>query len=158
MHTNSNDALTQHLRELFEYNSNCNQQVIELINSNPDTCPQKAVSLLHHTLNAHHIWNARIKGIASQFGVWEIHASEQLHLIDKDNKSVTETIILHSQFVSSVSYQNMKGETFTNAIVDILFHIINHSTYHRGQIQSELKNVDISPASLDYIFYKRTVL
>jgi uncharacterized damage-inducible protein DinB len=158
MHTTSNDALTQHLLELFEYNLHCNQQVIELIITNPDTCPQKAVSLLHHTLNAHHIWNARIKGIANQFGVWEIHAPEQLYLIDEANKSVTETIILHSQLTSSVTYQNMKGETFTNSIVEILFHIINHSTYHRGQIQSELKNAGISPASLDYIFYKRTML
>lgn len=155
---NYSDTLARHLNELFQYNTHCNQQVIELIKVNKNTCPEKAVLLLNHTLNAHHIWNARINGISNKFGVWEIHPAEQLQQIDKENKAVTETILSKSQLTSPITYQNMRGETFTNTIGDILFHIINHSTYHRGQIQSELKNSGVAPASLDYIFYKRTAL
>ena len=50
---------------------------------------------------------------------------------------------------------NSKGETFSNKIKDILFHIINHSTYHRAQIATDLKQNGIEPINTDYIFYKR---
>ena len=37
----------------------------------------------------------------------------------------------------------------------MLFHFVNHSTYHRGQIASNLKEHGIEPLVTDYIFYKR---
>ncbi|NNG11293.1 MAG: damage-inducible protein DinB, partial [Arenibacter sp.] len=40
-------------------------------------------------------------------------------------------------------------------ITDMLFHIINHSTHHRGQISVDLRNNAIEPPVLDYAFYKR---
>jgi uncharacterized damage-inducible protein DinB len=44
---------------------------------------------------------------------------------------------------------------FTNTIKDILFHIINHSTNHRGQIAVDFRNNGLEPLVLDYVFYKR---
>lgn len=44
---------------------------------------------------------------------------------------------------------------FTNTIGDILFHIVNHSTYHRGQIASDFRESDIEPLNTDYIMFKR---
>lgn len=40
-------------------------------------------------------------------------------------------------------------------IKDIMFHIVNHSTYHRAQIATELKDHGIEPLKTDYILYKR---
>ncbi|QLH28398.1 MAG: hypothetical protein HWD63_02710 [Candidatus Parvibacillus calidus] len=37
---------------------------------------------------------------------------------------------------------------------DIIFHIINHSTYHRGQIAMEFRQSGLEPLNTDYIFYK----
>lgn len=31
-------------------------------------------------------------------------------------------------------YSNIKGEKFTSTLDDILIHVFNHSTYHRGQV------------------------
>lgn len=41
-------------------------------------------------------------------------------------------------------------------IQQILFHIANHFTHHRGQIISDLRQNGIEPRISDYIFYKRS--
>ncbi len=46
---------------------------------------------------------------------------------------------------------------FTNVIQDVLFHFINHSTYHRGQIAIQMKEAGLEPIATDYIFFKRTL-
>ena len=48
-----------------------------------------------------------------------------------------------------------KGNLFENKIDDILFHIINHSTYHRGQIMMLFRESGLEPIFSDYIFHKR---
>ncbi|WP_185211767.1 DinB family protein [Sphingobacterium mizutaii] len=35
-----------------------------------------------------------------------------------------------------------------------MFHIINHSNYHRAQIATELRKQEIEPIQTDYIKYK----
>lgn len=155
---NNNDQLVPHIFELFQYNAYCNLKLIDVITVNQSTCSEKTILLLNHTLNAHHIWNARINNVPNTFGVWQVHEPEQLLAIDEDNKTATDRILSGTHLSTFITYHNMKGESFTNTIADILFHIINHSTYHRGQIQSELKLAGITPESLDYIFYKRNKL
>ncbi len=54
-----------------------------------------------------------------------------------------------------VEYENSEGRTFANDVKDILFHVVNHSTHHRGQIMMDLRVSGIAPEPLDYIFYKR---
>ncbi|MCH7396746.1 hypothetical protein MM236_02050 [Belliella sp. DSM 107340] len=58
-------------------------------------------------------------------------------------------------FNITADYSNSKGQKYSSSVRDILFHIINHSTYHRSQIASELKNQGIEPLITDYIFFKR---
>jgi len=52
-------------------------------------------------------------------------------------------------------YHNSKGTAFENSIFEMLFQAVNHSTYHRGQINSLLRQNGIEPVVTDYIFYKR---
>lgn len=54
-----------------------------------------------------------------------------------------------------VTYKNTKGELFKKSIADILVHVSNHSTYHRGQINARLRSLDadVNIFSTDYIYY-----
>ena len=54
-----------------------------------------------------------------------------------------------------VHYTNTNGQAFDNSVRDILFNVINHSTYHRGQIAREFREYGPEPLVTDYIFYKR---
>ena len=45
------------------------------------------------------------------------------------------------------------GRTFTLPRWAILRHIVNHSTYHRGQVASKLKRFGIEPPNTDFFFW-----
>jgi uncharacterized damage-inducible protein DinB len=45
------------------------------------------------------------------------------------------------------------GRTFTLPRWAMLRHIVNHSTYHRGQIASKLKRFGIEPPNTDFFFW-----
>jgi uncharacterized damage-inducible protein DinB len=45
------------------------------------------------------------------------------------------------------------GRTFTLPRWAILRHIVNHSSYHRGQIASKLKRFGVEPPNTDFFFW-----
>jgi uncharacterized damage-inducible protein DinB len=45
------------------------------------------------------------------------------------------------------------GRTFTLPRWAILRHIVNHSSYHRGQVASKLKRLGIEPPNTDFFFW-----
>jgi uncharacterized damage-inducible protein DinB len=45
------------------------------------------------------------------------------------------------------------GRTFTLPSWAILRHIVNHSSYHRGQVASKLKRFGIEPPNTDFFFW-----
>ncbi len=141
-------------KELFEYSNHYNQKLIDLLSSNSEKITDKSISLMNHIVNAHQIWNSRISG-DEPFDVWIIHSFHDLKNIDILNYTKTLHIIDTKEFSEVIKYTNSKGETFTNSVKDILFHVVNHSTYHRAQIATECKSAGIAPLVTDYIFLKR---
>ncbi|MES2478888.1 MAG: DinB family protein [Bacteroidota bacterium] len=147
--------MKQFFAGLFEYSYHYNQKIADVFISNQDMTSEKAQKLLNHILNAHQIWNNRIAAIDKPFGVWDMHSPEGLNAIDKKNYEHSLLILDKYDLSETLNYNNTKGQAFENSIQDILFHVINHSTYHRAQIATELKQHNIEPPATDYIFFKR---
>ncbi|MBX2930873.1 MAG: hypothetical protein KF781_02870 [Chitinophagaceae bacterium] len=148
--------MTSFFKELFEYSHHFNQKLFDVFNSSSsDKVPEKSVKLFNHILNAHQIWNNRVDAQQQAFGVWEIHTISNLKNIDQTNYQQTLQILDKCNLTEIINYTNSKGQIFSNSIRDILFHIINHSTYHRAQIATEFKQHGLEPLVTDYIFYKR---
>ena len=115
---------------------------------------KKSITLFNHILNAHNIWNNRIVQKQS-YGVWQEHPISSFSEINMENTELSLVILDRYALDEKVEYTNSIGNTFTNSIHDILFHVINHSTYHRGQIAMLSRSADLHPVVSDYIFYKR---
>jgi len=147
--------MKQFFKELFEYGYHFNQKLGDVFNDNPNKISEKSFQLFNHILNAHQIWNNRIEPKQPTFGVWEIHNVQDLKNIDQINYEQTLQILDAADLNESINYANTKGQAFNNNIKDILFHIINHSTYHRGQIATDFRQNGLEPLVTDYIFYKR---
>jgi uncharacterized damage-inducible protein DinB len=56
-----------------------------------------------------------------------------------------------------VAYRNIKGEPFQQPIWQIVLHIVNHASYHRGQITTLLRQVGRPPIGTDLITYYRSL-
>ncbi|WP_273568905.1 DinB family protein [Maribacter halichondriae] len=121
-----------------------------------DSVPAKSLELFSHVLNAHHIWNARILGKPAEYEVWQLHDPKDWGDIHYENqRSSFEIVTDADDFEKRIDYENSEGRLFTNTLQDILFHILNHSTHHRGQMAMDFRANDIEPLKLDYVFYKR---
>ncbi|WP_333808579.1 DinB family protein [Flavobacterium sp.] len=139
----------------FQYNLDKNQQMIQYLVEHQKELNEKIHILVSHILNAHEIWNTRILKVPTQFGVWQLQNWEQMMNIDKNNHEVSVSILESKELDVIVDYVTSTGENYSNSIQDLLFHVINHSNYHRAQINSELKSLGLKPLITDYVFYKR---
>ncbi len=141
-------------KDIFEYHHYFNQKLIDLFETNSDALSDRTIPLFSHCLNAHQIWNARILK-SETFGVHQRHAINECKKIDTDNYIRTMHILENIDFAEMIRYNNSKGQIFKNTVQDILFHISNHFTHHKGQLISDLRLNNIEPIVTDYIFYKR---
>jgi len=146
--------MREKLIDLFEYTFHFNNEMIRIISDNLPKADEKTVRLINHILNAQQIWNARILG-EKTFEVWQINPFESLEEINQQNFKNSIQIIENYDSDQRIEYHNSKGTAFENSIFEMLFQAVNHSTYHRGQINSLLRQNGIEPVVTDYIFYKR---
>jgi uncharacterized damage-inducible protein DinB len=141
-------------QELFEYNHHSNQQIITTLEHNQDKVSEKCIKLQSHVLNAHRIWNCKLLPDQQLFGRWDIHPVQELSAINSKNFEASMWILDNFELPQIIQYTTSTGQVFNNSLRDILFHVINHSTYHRAQIATEFRLCGIEPLLTDYIFYK----
>lgn len=146
--------MKEKLIDLFEYTHHFNSKMIQYISENISKVDEKTIRLMNHTLNAQQVWNSRILGERT-FEVWQINPFENLHEINDQNHIKSIQVLNNFDLDERIEYQNSKGIKFENGVFEMLFQAVNHSTYHRGQINSLLKHNGIEPLLTDYIFYKR---
>ena len=65
---------------------------------------------------------------------------------------------------TTIDYKNMAGKDYSNTIEEIIYHVVNHGTFHRGQIVTMLRANGIDKlagseelSSTDLISYLRAV-
>ncbi|SHH23918.1 Uncharacterized damage-inducible protein DinB (forms a four-helix bundle) [Chryseolinea serpens] len=153
LNTNAN-YMKAFFEELFQYDHHYNQALITVLTENPERTSEKSVKLLSHMLNAHQIWNNRIEPGLPSFGRWEAHQIQDLREIDKKNFEHSIRILNTMELSQPIQYVMGTGQAFTHRLHEILFQVINHSTYHRGQIATEFRQSGLEPLLTDYIFYK----
>lgn len=141
--------------DAFAYAHHNNVKMAELFAQHGERVPQKSQQWFSHMLNAHAIWNSRIHNITPRHGVWDIHSVHALLPLAEENYQASLAILEKYPLQQVVTYTNTQGLAFTNTIQEIFFHVVNHTTHHRAQIASDLKQHGIEPFISDYIFYKR---
>jgi uncharacterized damage-inducible protein DinB len=52
-----------------------------------------------------------------------------------------------------ITYVNVKGETWSYTLADMFVHVVNHSTYHRGQVATMLRQLGKIPLSTDFLVF-----
>jgi uncharacterized damage-inducible protein DinB len=56
----------------------------------------------------------------------------------------------------TIEYQDLRGDDQLDVLWQMLQHVVNHGTYHRGQITTMLRQLDaVPPKSMDLIAFYR---
>ncbi len=50
-----------------------------------------------------------------------------------------------------VRYTNLKGETWEYPLWSQVYHVVNHSGYHRGQVTNKFRQLGIAPSATDFL-------
>lgn len=56
-----------------------------------------------------------------------------------------------------VIFRDLKGATHTQPLWQIVLHVVNHGTHHRGQVSGFLRTLGHAPAQLDLTYYYRNL-
>jgi uncharacterized damage-inducible protein DinB len=153
-------------RELYQYNRWANARSLEASAAVSAADFTKEVGgsfaslrgTLAHMYGADWIWLERWKGIsprqlpfslefpdvASIRSRWEIVENERQAFLDALAPGRLEEVI---------SYVNLQGQTFAYPLRRMLQHVVNHGTYHRGQIATLLRQLGAAPLSTDLLLY-----
>jgi uncharacterized damage-inducible protein DinB len=55
----------------------------------------------------------------------------------------------------AIAYKDMKGNMHVSPIWQIVLHLVNHATLHRGQVMAMFRQLGVAPPPTDLIFYYR---
>jgi uncharacterized damage-inducible protein DinB len=58
-----------------------------------------------------------------------------------------------ARLAEPLTYTNFQGERWTYSLWKILAHVVNHSSYHRGQVATLLRQLGKAPLSTDLLLY-----
>jgi len=74
--------------------------------------------------------------------------------VEQEQKSFLETLS-EERLAADLEYLNLQGESVTLPLWQQMLHRINHSSYHRGQVTTMLRQVGAKPVSTDLIAFYR---
>jgi uncharacterized damage-inducible protein DinB len=153
------DTLLKHFINLFNYSNWATEQsASQVVKEN--TGNKRVSELLSHIINSQRIWLNRILRIDPIPDPWEEHSPGRCSELSKQVTSEWINFLEsldYEDLERKIKYKNNKGKDSENTIGDILTHIINHSTYHRGQIAQLLRQSGKQPPKTDYIAYRRAL-
>ncbi|MBX7150096.1 DinB family protein [bacterium] len=156
------------IKELFEYDAWANTRIFDAVSKlTPDeftsdlksSFPSVRDTLLH-LISAEWVWLTRWKG-SSPSGApkeWDTSSCTALRAIwsgvDKDVRTMVNALD-EAELRRVLTYKNTAGKEFSNPIEQMLRHMINHSTYHRGQVTTMLRQLGKDTVGTDLILFYR---
>jgi uncharacterized damage-inducible protein DinB len=154
------------IRGLYRYNTWANTRVFEAVSSlSAEAFAKDLVSsypsvrdTMLHIVCAEWIWLQRWKGVSPQavFHVADFPSLDIIRLrwseVDHERRGFIDTLT-DERLLAVVRYVNLKGETWQYSLWRQMYHVVNHSTYHRGQLTTMLRQLGARPVSTDLLLF-----
>ena len=146
------------IKEFFlnkiEYDLACNLTWIKSLEDHENHLDDYVVKSISHIINVHHIWNSRLLDQQPESELWDILPISYWKKLAEQNSRETIDYLEKYELGEKVNYHSSEGVKYSKKDIDILYHILNHSNYHRGQIALRMKELEIKPPSLNFIVYR----
>ncbi len=152
------------LKELFDYNYWARDRQLEACavlsqaefhRSTGNGCPS-AGDALTHLVGVEWLWLERLRGrspkalppaesfpdVAAIAGRWRSVEADMREYLARLDEQV---------LACPLTYTNLRGEAWSYPVWRVLLHVINHQTYHRGQVNTLLRQLGKKAAPLDLL-------
>ncbi|HEX6133858.1 MAG TPA: DinB family protein [Longimicrobiales bacterium] len=156
-------------RELFAYNRWANDRVLraaealgeEQFTRDLHSSYPSVAATLAHILGAEWVWLSRWNGVSPTAlpGDWSLDTLDDMRgrwrTIEAEQTRFIESLD-DRRLAAPITYRNFAGHTFTVPLATLLRHLINHSSYHRGQVTTMLRQLGAAAVATDLVLYHTT--
>lgn len=141
----------------FDYDAWANARLLAALEAAPADVPDARV-MLAHVLVAQRLWRGRLRG-DSPVGV---NVFPDTPLADLPAEAAAASASWR-EFLASpeadlerrYSYKTIAGDAYESTLADIVRHVTNHGTHHRGQAARAMRQAGVAPPALDFIVFSR---
>ena len=150
--------MKEYFLKLYQYNTWSNDRVLGCLQRQQVT-DEKILSIMGHVVAAQFLWLHRIKALPPpDVKLWGQYSLAQLGTLSIEaGKQWLEFVEKTDNFNRELTYTNYVGEPYVNNVEMIMIHLVNHSSYHRGQIAMLLRQKGFEPINTDFITYDRVI-
>lgn len=156
------------IRRLYVYTRWANDQVVAACEAIPTDDVHRdlggsfpsVLATLEHVAAADWVWLERWQG-RSPGGFPDGVDTSSLEAIHRywqdiqDRRAVWLESLTDADLDRVVAYRNTKGGAYEGRLSDLLTHVVNHSTYHRGQLVTYLRQLGHPAPSTDLVLWHR---
>lgn len=151
--------------ELFEFHNWRQRRIVELMNSFDPAYFTKQINgsfsslfiVLEHLIWAEKVWFSRMDGtgvavmksnqsVADLLQEWTLVTHKWTELVNSKGEEGFEEI---------VTYHTTKGVKHDDRFFEIVIHLIDHSTYHIGQMMNAVRSLGLEPVPTNFIHFLR---
>lgn len=159
------------IEDLYRYNRWANSRVLDsvstltrdqFVSTIPSSYPSVRETLVH-VLRGEWLWLRRWKGASPTKAFNQHDFPDASALRSRWTEVQTEEVdFLRSLTVDRLStvvrYVNIDGQPWEYPLWKQMVHVVNHSSYHRGQAATLLRQLGVKPPPTDFlVFYDETV-
>jgi uncharacterized damage-inducible protein DinB len=157
----------QDLREHLTYSAWASQRLVHAASELSEaellrdfqTSDRTVLATLVHTFAADRVWLARMRKLPNP--PYSTPADYHLSVLQDQWPEVHRgwdewlQSLTGGDVSQDLTYQDMRGNTWTQPIWQLILHVVNHGTHHRGQVSGFLRMMGRTPPVLDLVAYYR---
>ena len=157
-----------YVRELYKYDRWANARALgAAAKLSPDQFTKDLGSshrsvrdTLVHILSSERVWIVRWNGSSPRVHLDPANFAEMESLLVRWRELESEMVsfldaLKEDRLQSTVSYATLTGQPQAQPLWQQMVHMANHSTYHRGQVTTMLRQLGAEPANTDLITFFR---
>ncbi|HUR21106.1 MAG TPA: DinB family protein [Vicinamibacterales bacterium] len=123
----------------------------------PSSFPSVAATLAH-IVSTEWVWLRRWLGESPTSGPEWVAAADLAELRTRLTTIESERDgflagLTDADLDQPMSYRTLAGQPHADRLSDVVRHVVNHSTYHRGQAATQFRQLDVAPPGTDFIAY-----
>jgi len=155
------------LRDHLAYTAWASQRLVKAVSQLPPeeiardfgTSDGSILRTLVHVFAADRIWLARLNGQSPAALVSD--ADYQRSVLENDWPALYARwfewarALTDESAQDAIAYSDMRGNPYRQPVWQIVLHVVNHGTHHRGQVSGFLRTLKHAPPPLDLIAYYR---
>jgi len=152
------------MKQLYHYHVWANERMLTHISLYPDVFTKPVVGpfpsiarTFGHMYDVDRLWFSRMKEdskpVIEETAFWNVEeAKEAFNELHKEMKAFLTAEMDEDK---SIYYTDSKGAAFQNTLSELVTHVVNHGTSHRGNIVVMLREAGYKSCPTDFIYFLR---